>query len=213
MGDHQHGHALLGQLPHHAEHLAGQLRVKGAGGLVKVNDLRVSSKGAGNRHPLLLPAGKLAGVVVGTVCKPYLGKHLHADFIRLFLGQFTRHNQPLGHILQGGLVAEQVVVLEHKGGLFAQPGNVGAAGMGKVKAFAVKHQLPGIGSLQKIQAPQQGGLAGAGRPKNGHHIALFHGQVYAAQHGQLAGDLPCTGAVEKAGLCVGAKGFLHIADL
>ena len=115
--------------------------------------------------------------------------------------------------MQGGLVAEQVVVLEHKGGLFAQPGNVGAAGMGKVKAFAVKHQLPGIGSLQKIQAPQQGGLAGAGRPQNGHHIALFHGQVYAAQHGQLAGDLPRTGAVEKAGLCVGAEGFLHIADL
>ena len=128
-------------------HLAGQLRVKGAGGLVKVNDFRVGGKGTGNRHPLLLSAGKLAGVVVGTVCKPYLGKHLHADLIRLLFGQLTRHDQPLGHILQGSLVAEQVVVLEHKGGLFAQPGNVGAAGMGKVKAFAVKYQLPGIGGL------------------------------------------------------------------
>ena len=45
------------------------------------------------------------------------------------------------------------------------------------------------------------------------YIAFFHGQVYPAQHGQLAGDLPCTGTVEKAGLCVGAEGFLHIADL
>ena len=127
MSDHQHGHALFGQLPHHAEHLAGQLRVKGAGGLVKIDDLRVGGKGAGDRHPLLLPAGKLAGVVVGAVGKAYLGKHLHADFIRLLLGQLPRHNEPLGHVLQGGLVAEQVVVLEHKGGLFAQSGNVGAA--------------------------------------------------------------------------------------
>ena len=159
------------------------------------------------------PPESWRGVVVGTVGKAYLGKHLHADLIRLLLGQFTRHDEPFGHILQGGLVAEQVVVLEHKGRLFAQPGNVGAAGMGKVEAFAVKHQLPGIGSLQKIQAAQQGGLAGAGRPKNGHYIALFHGQVYPAQHGQLTGDLPRTGAVEKAGFCIGAEGFLHIADL
>ena len=147
------------------------------------------------------------------VGKAYLGKHLHAAFIRLLLGQLPRHNEPLGHVLQGGLVAEQVVVLEHKGGLFAQPGNVGAAGMGKVEAFAVKYQLPGIGSFQKVQTAQQGGLAGAGRPQNGHDVAFFHGQVYPAQHGQLAGDLPCTGAVEKAGLCVGAEGLLHIADL
>ena len=48
VGDHQHGHALFSQLPHHAEHLASQLRVKGAGGLVKVNDLRVGGKGAGD---------------------------------------------------------------------------------------------------------------------------------------------------------------------
>ena len=89
--------------------------------------------------------------------------------------------------------------------------------MGKVKAFAVKYQLPGIGSLQKIQAPQQGGLAGAGRPKNGHHIALFHGQVHAAQHQQLAGHFACTGPVEdaclQAGLCVGEKGFVDVFDL
>ena len=93
---------------------------------------------------------RMARDKVGTVCKAYLGQHLHADLIRLLLGQLTRHNEPFGHVLQGGLVAEQVVVLEHKGGLFAQPGNVGAAGMGKVETFAVKYQLPGIGSFQKV---------------------------------------------------------------
>ena len=182
VGDHQHGHALFGQLPHHAEHLAGQLRVKGAGGLVKVNNFRVGGKGTGDRHPLLLSAGKLAGVVVGTVCKAYLGQHLHADFLCLLLGQFTRHNQPLGHILQGSLVAEQVVVLEHKGGLFAQPGNVGAAGMGKVEAFAVKHQLPGISSLQKIQAPQQGG---PGAAKSGSGGSMANNALYSLVENEL----------------------------
>ena len=67
MGDHQHGHALLGQLPHDGKHLAGQLRVEGRGGLIKIDDLRVGCQRPGNGHTLLLAAGKLAGVVVRPV--------------------------------------------------------------------------------------------------------------------------------------------------
>ena len=89
--------------------------------------------------------------------------------------------------------------------------------MGQVKGLAVQHQLACVGGLQKVQAAQQGGLAGAGGAEDGHHIALFHGQVHAAQHLQLAGHFACTGPVEdaclQAGLCVGEKGFVDVFDL
>jgi len=89
--------------------------------------------------------------------------------------------------------------------------------MGQIKALAVKDQLTCVGSLKKVQTPQQGGLAGTGGAENGHHIALFNGQVHPTQHLQLLGSLPRTGTVEdarmQAGLCIGAECFLHIADL
>ena len=217
MGDHQHGHALFGQLPHDREHLTGQFRVQSAGGLVKIDDLRVGGKCPGNGHALLLAAGKLTRVGVCPVGKAHLCQHFHTHGVRLLSGHPAGHDQPLGHVLQSSLVPEEVVVLEHKGRLFAQAGDVGPVCMGQIKALAVKDQLACVGSLKKVQTPQQGGLAGAGGAENGHHIALFHGQVHPAQHLQLMGSLSRTGTVEdarmQAGLCIGAECFLHIADL
>ena len=217
VGDHQHGHALFGQLPHHGQHFASQLRVKGRSRLVKIDDLRVRCQRTGNGHALLLAAGKLARIVVGSVGKAHLFQHLHANGIRLLFGHFAGNDEALGHVLQGSLVAEQIVALEHKGRLFAQPGNVGAAGLGKVERLAVKGELACVGSLQKVQTAQQGGLTGAGGAEDGHYIALFHGQVHAAQHLQLAGHFACAGPVEdaclQAGLCVGEKGFVDVFDL
>ena len=55
------------------QHLLGQLRVQGAGGLVKAEDFRVHAQGAGDGHPLLLAAGQLVGVLVRLVGKADLG--------------------------------------------------------------------------------------------------------------------------------------------
>ena len=41
VGDHQHGDAGVGQLLHQLQHLADHLRVKGGGGLVEQDDIRV----------------------------------------------------------------------------------------------------------------------------------------------------------------------------
>lgn len=53
--------------------------------------------------------------------------------------------------------------------------------------------------------------------QNGHHIALFYGQVHALQHLQLTGHFAGTGPVEdtrlQAGLRVGEKGLADIFDL
>ena len=131
----------------------------------------------------------------------------------MLFGHLPGDDEPLGNVLQGGLVAEQVVVLEYKGRLFAQAGDIGAAGVGEVEVFAIKGQLAAVGGLEKVQTPQKGGLAGAGRAEDGDHVALFHGQVHALQNIQLTEQLLRTGAVKGSGLCIGAEGFADIADL
>ena len=186
MGNHQHGHALFGQLPHHGQHFASQLRVKGRSRLVKIDDLRVRCQRTGNGHALLLAAGKLARIVVGSVGKAHLFQHLHANGIRLLFGHFAGNDEALGHVLQGSLVAEQIVALEHKGRLFAQPGNVGTAGLGKVERLTVKGELACVGSLQKVQTAQQGAFAAARRADHHDDLAGLDSKADIIQHGGLA---------------------------
>ena len=61
MGDDDHGGLLLGQGADHPQHLAGELRVQGRGGLVKAEDIGAEGQGPGDGHPLLLAAGELVG--------------------------------------------------------------------------------------------------------------------------------------------------------
>ena len=56
VGDHQHGDAGVGQPLHQLQHLADHLRVKGGGGLVEQDDIRVHGQSAGNGNALLLAA-------------------------------------------------------------------------------------------------------------------------------------------------------------
>ena len=133
VGDDQHGHALLCQLPHDGQHLAGQFRVEGAGGLVEIDDLGAGGKSAGDGHALLLTARQLTGVVVGTVGEADLFQHLHADGIGLCFGHPPGDDEALGDVLQGRFVAEEVVVLEDESRLAAQPRDAGAVGVGEVE--------------------------------------------------------------------------------
>ena len=182
VGDHQHGHPLGGQLAHDVQHFAGQLGVQGGGGLVKIDDLRAGGKGAGDGHPLLLPARELVGVLAAPVGHAHLFQHLDGDGLGLVLVHPAGHDQPFGHVLQHRLVAEQVVALEHKGGLAPQPGHVGPGDPGQVHPLPVKEQAAAVRLFQKIDAAQQGGLARARRPQNGHHRPFFHGQAHTLEH-------------------------------
>ena len=59
-------------------HDTARLAVQRAGRLIGQNQRRLVDHGAGDRHPLLLPAGKL----VGLVAHPFA----HADALEPFLG-------------------------------------------------------------------------------------------------------------------------------
>ena len=76
VGDHQHGDAGVGQLLHQLQHLADHLRVKGGGGFVEQDDIRVHGQSTGNGHALLLAAGKALGEHIGFIGQADTGQQL-----------------------------------------------------------------------------------------------------------------------------------------
>ena len=53
MGDNDHRGLAVSKITQDLQHLTGQLRVKGAGGLIKAKDIRVKRQRAGNGHTLV----------------------------------------------------------------------------------------------------------------------------------------------------------------
>ena len=73
---HDHGHALVGQRLHDAQHLAHRLRIERRGRLVEQHQLRRHRERAGDRDPLLLAAGELRRMLVGVVGEADLAQQL-----------------------------------------------------------------------------------------------------------------------------------------
>ena len=182
MGNHQHGHPFLCQLLHHREHLADEFRVQRRSGFIKIDDLGIRGQGSGNPHPLLLSAGELVGVVVIAVRQAHLVQGPPADLPGLLPGHPPPHNQPFRHILQGRLVAEEIVILKYESRLFSQPGDIFPGHMAHSKGFPVEFQRASVRRLQKIQTAQQRGLAGTAGAQDGHHIPFFHGKVHPPEN-------------------------------
>ena len=95
VGDAHHGHALLGQLDHHVEHLVDHLGVEGRGGLVKQHQLGLHAKGAGDGDPLLLAAGELAGLLVGVSLEADGVEELQRGGLGFVVGGATTLGEPV----------------------------------------------------------------------------------------------------------------------
>ena len=169
VGDHHHGHALVGQLLHNLQHLAHHFRVQGRGGLVKEHHVRVHGQGPSNGNALLLAAGKLLGVGVGLVRQAHPLQQLQGLFVGLGLGHQLQFGGGQGDVLLYGHVGEQVELLEHHA-------HAGPQLVDVVFRVGDVHALKGDGAagglLQQVQAPQEGGLARAGGADDGHLLAL-----------------------------------------
>ena len=186
MGDHQHGDAGVCQLLHQLQHLAHHLGVKGAGGLVEQDHVRVHGQRAGNGDALLLTAGQALGVGVGLVGQTYAGQQLVCTGRD---GLFILQLQQAGgkfKVLFHGQVGEQVEVLEHHAHLLAHGVDVRF-----VHLHAFKLDRAGGGGLQPVQAAQKGGLAAAGRADQANHVAAVDIKVDALQHIQCGVGLFC----------------------
>ena len=174
------GHIWFGgQLPHDLQHLAYHLRVQGGGGLVEQQHLRVHGQGPGDGHPLLLAAGDL----------PWLGVDVggHAHLFQIAQGApagvllvLLQHLHLAHHaVFQHGHVIEQVKGLKHHTHMGAVGGGVDAPAR---HVLPVVQDLPGGGGLQQVDAPQQGGLAGAGGADDAGDVSPGYREVDVPQH-------------------------------
>jgi hypothetical protein len=112
MGDANHRHALFGELDHRVEHLLDHLGVQRRGRLVKKHDPRLHAQGSRNRHPLLLAARKLAGILPRLLGNLHLAQEVHRGLFRLALGNLPDPDRSEGAVLEDRQMREQVEVLE-----------------------------------------------------------------------------------------------------
>ena len=196
VGDDDHGGLLLGQVPDDLEHLAGELRVQGGGGLVKAEDIRVERQGPGDGHPLLLAAGELAGVVAGPLGEAHFGQQLPAFgldllqnllFVLLEVGLLLGQQFPgQGHVFQRRVLGKEVEGLKYQAeveALFPHLALPLGGGIVCVEDDRPAHRDgAAVGLFQKVEAAQQGGLAAARGADDGQGLALFQGEADVLQH-------------------------------
>jgi hypothetical protein len=152
-----------------AMHAGAQPGVERGQRLVEEQYVRADGEGAGDGHPLLLSAGQLPRIAARV--RRHAG-HLQclgdpgAD---LALGGPARL-QSEGHVVLDPHVREEGVLLHDHADAPPVRRQVGDV------PLAEEHP-PGRGPYEPGDRPQRGGLAGAGRPEQRHHLAGLDGQV------------------------------------
>ena len=144
-------------------------------------------------NTLLLTAGKLIGIVPHLVLQTYPGQKLLALFLDLLRGAFTQQGRGKGHILKSGVLGKQIKILENQtkmqpilaDGFVIQSCGIVAV----IKHLATDTDGAAVGSLQKVQTPQQGSLTAARRADDGKHLSLFQRKADTLQHLGLAKGL------------------------
>jgi hypothetical protein len=167
VGGDQGGDALGGD--NHAEQahdLLGGLGVELAGGLVGQQHIGAAGQGAGDRHPLLLTAGQLAGALPAVLAEADDVQHEANPFLTL-AGRHAGDTQRDPDVLGGGQDGDQAERLEDERDRGpAQPHPLPAGHGG--------HVLPGdldpavVGAVQAADDVEQGGLARTGPAPQGH---------------------------------------------
>ena len=82
VGDDDHGHALVGQRLHDAQHLADRLGIERRGRLVEQHQRRLHRERAGDRDPLLLAARQRRRMLPGLVGQPDLRQQRPRPLLR-----------------------------------------------------------------------------------------------------------------------------------
>ena len=185
MGDHHHGHAVVGQILHDLQHLANHFGVQGRGGLVKQHHIRLHAQGAGDGDTLLLTAGQLLRIGVGTVGQTdHIQKAAGSGFGLGLLDALGVHGCER-QVLEHRHVGEQVKVLEHHAHPLAVQVDVHLF-VGNVHVFKVDGTVGGL--FQQVEGAQHGGFARAGGAYDDHHFALLDLQRAVVQSVDAVGE-------------------------
>ncbi|VTR64070.1 hypothetical protein DESC_120162 [Desulfosarcina cetonica] len=161
MGDHHQCHAhLLVQLHEQGVNQIAVLAVQVPCGFVGQQNIRLHHQRPRQGHALLFTAGKFPGAVF----EPRFKAHANQDRFCRFHGRPFFHTADQGRhhgVFQGREFRQQVMELEDET-------NRAVTETGQLNIVELEHvlariaELPAIGSIQRAEDVQQGGLADAG---------------------------------------------------
>ncbi|MNL25590.1 hypothetical protein D3C87_1470750 [compost metagenome] len=182
------------ELADHVEHFTAQFRVQRRSHFVKQHDFRPHGQGAGNRHPLLLPAGQLRRVVPQLAAQPHQFQQIRRAF-PCFGGFHAQHlHRRLDDVLQRRHVREQVEALEHHADLAANTADMPVIGRHQ-HAVAIGHvrqqivfdaDQSVIDAFEGHQYPQQRGFPRAAGADDRDFLARRNVQVQVIEHREIA---------------------------
>ena len=158
----------------HVAHFHAQLGIQIGKGLVHQQHLGLNDDSAGQRHALLLSAGKLRRHPVGII----VDLHQLENFIRPLVALGLRHVagfETVGHIIPDAHVRKYGVILEHHA-------HVAAIGGDLVDDLAVHADLAALDGVKADNHPEKGGFAAAGGAQQGKKLARLDLRRKALNH-------------------------------
>ena len=186
MGYDHHGHALCRQRFHDIQHFADDLRVQSGGGLVKEHDFGLHAERSRDSDTLFLTAGEPGRIGVDEITQTDRFQVADGDLFRLGFGDLFHGHGSQGAIVDNILVVKEVKALEDHADLLTQGIEVHIQ---IHQILTVKPDVPVVGLFQKVDAAEQGGLAGAGCTDDADHFTLVDLKVDALEHVEVTEGL------------------------
>ncbi len=189
VGDHDDGHPLRVQIGQHLHDLVAAFLVEVAGGLVGQDHLRAGHQRPRDRHPLLLPAGKLGRIVMLAAFKPDPRQRL-ARQCPAPLAPQPLVDQRQFDVFQRRCARQKVEALKDEAEIIAPDQRPLVAGQPR-HVDAVKQVVPAGGCIEATEHVHRGRLARAGRPHDGDEFAARDAEADPGQrkHLGLAGTV------------------------
>ncbi|KAG1648403.1 hypothetical protein GQR58_029853 [Nymphon striatum] len=181
--DDHHGHTGASELLHDVEYFLDHFRVEGRGRLIEQHDPRFHGERTGNRHTLLLTAGKLTGELVGLLRNANTLQQFASELFGFATRLLAHPDRSERDVVTHSQVREQVEALEHHADfgpdLFDVPGVVG-------ELNAVDHDAAALVLFQAVDAPNPRGLTRAGWAEHDDDFAFLDGRGHALEGLEVA---------------------------
>ncbi len=160
-----------------------ELRVEVRQRFVEEQHAGTAHQGAGQRHPLLLPAREVGHGPAGVLLHADRREHVDDPRADLAAGE-PPHAQRVGDVREHRHVGPEGVALEHHPDVAAVGRDEHPAGRGGHQVLADPH-LAAVGPLESGDAAQGGRLAAAARSEQRDQLAILDLQVETPQHGRV----------------------------
>ena len=176
--DDEHRHPVTGEIAHHDQHLADELRIERGGDLVEQHHVRVHHQRPRDRDPLLLAAGELVRVLARLLGQPDLLEQLPRARLGVRARRLPDPARGEREVVHHGQMREEVELLEDDPDSLARRRQIGALAR---DLLALEEDPAGVQGLEQVDATQQRALAAPARADDRQHLAPVDVEVDPAQ--------------------------------